>query len=104
VADLTRKKRQLDNKARFVRMVVEEEIIIFKRKREELVKNLEAQKFDKLDDSYDYLLGIKTYQYTEEEIEKLNEEAVNTYKMLEQLKKTAVIQMYQDDLSNCSFS
>ncbi len=104
VNDLTMKKKQLDNKARFVKMVVDEELVIFKRKKDELIRNLESQKFDKLDESYDYLLGIKTYQYTEEEIAKLNEEAVNTDRLLEQLKKTTVIQMYQSDLSSCSFA
>ena len=104
IDELTRKRQQLDNKARFVEMVVTDRLIIFRRKRDELIKNLEKEKFDKLDNSYDYLLGIKTYQYTEEEIKKLTDEAVNTRDALEQLKKTSVVQMYQNDLASCNLS
>ena len=88
----------LDNKARFVRMVTEEELVIFKKKRNDLEQELAALKFVKIDESFDYLLGIKTYQYTLEEMEKLYTESQRISEELAELKKTSIVDMYRTDL------
>jgi DNA topoisomerase-2 len=92
----------LDNKAKFVRMVVEGDLVVFKKKRAELEQELTQLKFIKIDDTYDYLLGIKTYQYTLEEITKLYAEAQKIVQELVDLRKTPVVEMYRTDLLNCN--
>lgn len=88
----------LENKARFVRMVTSEELVIFRKKRDVLVSELKALNFVMIDDSFDYLLNIKTYQYTLEEMEKLYSEAEKIVSELDALRKKSVIDMYCEDL------
>jgi len=85
------------NKAKFVKMVVQGDLIVFKRKRADLEKEL-AGIFPKIDESFDYLLNIKTYQYTEEAIEKLNKEASDAETELVELKKVGVVDMWKTDI------
>ena len=79
-------------------MVTEEELVVFKKKKADLEKELVKLDFVKIDDCFDYLLGIKTYQYTLEEMEKLYTEAQRIVTELQQLKKTSVVEMYRSDL------
>jgi DNA topoisomerase-2 len=67
-------KKELDiisNKVRFILMVVNEELIVNKRKKAELEDDLEENNFNKINKSYDYLLGMPIYQLTHEKIEEL---------------------------------
>jgi DNA topoisomerase-2 len=101
IDSLTVTQNTVENKARFVKMVVDEELIIFKRKKAELEEEMEkVHKFDKGSGgtTYDYLLGIKTYQYTEEAIEKLTMEAEEIRQKLAKLKKTTIVNMWLGDL------
>ncbi len=84
-------------KAKFVKMVVEEEIIIFKKTKKSIEEQL-AKEFPKIDDNWDYLLNIKTYQYSLEAIEQLNKEAAKLSEELNVIKKTKIIDMYKNDL------
>ena len=88
----------LENKARFVRMVTDEELVVFKKKKVDLVEELIELNFVKIDDCFDYLLNIKTYQYTMEEMEKLYTEAHKVIAELKNLKNTSVVSMYRSDL------
>lgn len=91
----------LDNKARFIRMVVDDEIVIFKRKKADLEAELEQKKFAKTNESYSYLLDIKTYQYTEEAITKMNND-INTIKTnLATLSATTIVDMWKSDIIKC---
>jgi DNA topoisomerase-2 len=83
-------------------MVVEGDLVVFKKKRADLEQELTQLKFIKIDDTYDYLLGIKTYQYTLEEITKLYTEAQKIVQEIVDLQKTPVVEMYRTDLHNCN--
>ena len=54
--------------------------------------------FDKIDNSYDYLLNIKTYQYTHEAVQNLREETSKTKNELDVLQNTTHIDMWKKDL------
>jgi DNA topoisomerase-2 len=88
----------LENKARFVKMVTDEELVVFKKKKSDIEHELEELNFVKIDESFDYLLGIKTYQYTLEEIEKLYAESIKTSQELDKLRDTSILDMYRSDL------
>jgi DNA topoisomerase-2 len=62
----------ISNKARFILMVVNEELIINKRKRVEIEDDLFENDFPKINNNYDYLLSMPIYQLTLEKIEELN--------------------------------
>jgi DNA topoisomerase-2 len=74
-------KKELDiisNKVRFILMVVNDELVVNKRKKGELEDDLEENDFPKLgNNSYDYLLGMPIYQLTYEKIEELKKQEKN---------------------------
>ena len=94
------KKEQLDlqNKCRFIEHVVNDKIIIFKQKKSSIEQVLERMKFNKCDNSYDYLLRIPTYQYTEEEIEKINKKLNQLLENIQVVRETTTIDMWKSDL------
>jgi DNA topoisomerase-2 len=94
---LKEKTKKLENMSRFVDMVISEKLVVFKRKRSELEDEMKSL-FDKIDNSYDYLLNIKTYQYTHEAVQSLREETVKTKHELEVLQNTNHIDMWKKDL------
>jgi DNA topoisomerase-2 len=95
IEELTKKAKMLDNKAKFVRQVVDGDLIIFKRKKQSLEDEL-MRKFG----AFDYLLDIKTYQYTEEAIKKLMDESKQATEELEVLSGTQILDMWKTDIKN----
>tara|TARA_R110002073_G_scaffold123085_3_gene266409 strand:+ start:2766 stop:5972 length:3207 start_codon:yes stop_codon:yes gene_type:complete len=89
----------LSSKAAFVQQVVDEEIIVFKCKKSQLEAQIAAKGFMKIDGTYDYLLNIKTYQYTEEAIETLMKDSVTAKKELKTLDATSIFKMWENNLS-----
>jgi len=94
---LKEKTKKLENMSRFVDMVIHEKLIVFKRKRSELESEMEKM-FHKIDGSYDYLLNIKTYQYTLEAVQSLREDTIKTKTELDILQNTNHIDMWKSDL------
>ena len=78
-------------------MVIHEKLKVFKRKRSELVNEMSTM-FDKIENSYDYLLNIKTYQYTHEAVQTLKDEMSKTTEELEVLENTNHMDMWKNDL------
>ena len=74
-----------------------EKLIVFKRKRVELEREMEKI-FDKIDGSYEYLLNIKTYQYTDEAIQSIREETSKSRIELDTLQQMSHIDMWKRDL------
>jgi DNA topoisomerase-2 len=95
IDELSKKAKVLDNKAKFVRQVVDGDLIIFKRKKSSLEDEL-MKKFG----AFDYLLDIKTYQYTEEAIKKLMDESKQATDELEVLRGTQILDMWKNDIKN----
>jgi len=89
--------RVCTHKALFVKMVVEGQLRVFKRKRGELEQEM-LHTFPMIDGKFDYLLNIRTYQYTHEAVEELMRDAAQATRDLEALKKIAHVQMWQNDL------
>jgi len=88
------------NKARFVRLVVNGDLVIFKRKRQSIDDSLVKLKFDTVQGTFDYLMNIKTSQYTEESITRLNNEEAEKKKLYDELNATDHVDMWKSDLKN----
>src|SRR6056300_559692 len=86
-------------KSKFVTMVIEGDIVVFKRKKDDLERQL-AQIFPQIGGTYDYLLNIKTVQYTEECVRELLREAKQAREELEVMKGTSHIDMWKMDIKN----
>src|SRR5210317_1785483 len=88
-----------DHKSKFVSMVIEEELIVFKRKKVELEKEMSSI-FPKIDGNMDYLLNTKTVEYTQERVEALMKEASQAKRELEVMLKTSHVDMWKMDIKN----
>lgn len=99
IQELTKKSEILDSKAKFVQLVVDGDFIIFKRKRDAIEKDL-ARKFPKVDNSYDYLMNIKTYQYSLESIQELKAAAEKNRTELEFIKSQSAVDMWKKDVAH----
>lgn len=100
VKTLTEDLAVLQNKARFIQMVIDGSLTIFKRTRSDIERDLKSLKFD--GPSYDYLFNIKTYQYTSEHVEKLNGEVKVSKETLESVQSTTTLKMWKSDLLKMS--
>jgi DNA topoisomerase-2 len=87
----------LENKVKFVRMVTSGDFIIFKRKKASIEEEM-SRKFVKVDDSFEYLLNIKTWQYSDEAVADLNRDLEKASKELETLTATSVMDMWKSDI------
>lgn len=63
----------LESKVKFVRAVVNEELIVFKRKKIEITKDIKKMGLYE-NPTYDYLLNLPVHTFTEETIDKLEKE------------------------------
>lgn len=85
----------LTEKARFIKLVVDETIKVFRRKKQEIETDLKQHGFA---EPYDHLMNIKTYQYTEESIEKMNGEVSQLTEKITTLKAKRIIDLWKTDI------
>ena len=98
--DVLQKKTDISGyRAKFVSMVIEGKLVVFRRKKQELEQEISIT-FPKVDGSWDYLLNIKTVEYTEERVEALMKEATQAKKDLGSMMKTDHIDMWRMDIKN----
>lgn len=93
----------LKYKSMFIEYVIDKKIIIFRKKKNEIIEKLEKLKFPRLsnvgdDKSYDYITSIPLFNLTEEKIEELKNKLKEKEKELEYVKITTPIQMWKIEL------
>ena len=89
----------LSNKIRFVRKICDEDIVIFKKKKETIVALLKSHKFIEFDGSYDYLLNMKIYTFTYELIEEMKAKQAKLNEAISTLKITSPSDMWKSEMS-----
>lgn len=89
---------KIKNKVRFIRMVVSNQLVVMKRKKDEIFKDLETHDFVKYDGGYTYLLEMAIYSLTKERIEKLEQEYDDRKNEYEVLNKKTIKSLYMNDL------
>jgi DNA topoisomerase-2 len=98
IREITLRKKVIDNKVRFISAVVNEKLVVFKKRKADLEKEMAEIGFERIDDSYDYLLRTATYEYTLEAIAKLNDEQKRLTLELDTLVRTQPLDMWKQDL------
>ena len=68
---------------------------------EQRTNEIKMKKFEKVDGKYDYLLNIKTYEYSYESIQELTEETNKMTEKINTLKKTSHSSMWKTDILQC---
>lgn len=87
-----------ENKHRFLSMIMNDELTVYKVPKQEIVNKLSNLGFIQIDNSYNYLLNLPVTSFTMEMIEKLENtiETLNT--KLNKIKNTSEKQMWINDL------
>lgn len=91
-------KTKLDNQVKFIKMVITNKLVVNNRKKEIIIKDLIKHKFDKYDDSYDYLLGMSIYSLTKERVDELSKRAKDKDAELKKLTKTKAETLWLEDI------
>ena len=98
--DVLQKKTEMcSHKSKFVSMVIEGKLVVFKRKKQDLEDEMSST-FPKIDGSLDYLLNIRTVEYTDERVRALMDEAKQANEDLEKMMKISHITMWKNDIKN----
>jgi len=79
-------------------MVIDGDIDIFRKSKKELLQQIESKKLMKSGGNYDYLLNIKTYQYTNECVKEFETCLRNKKNELGIIKQTTPIGFWLADL------
>jgi len=83
----------------FIKNIVENTLIINKRKKDDIVKDLEKiENIIKKDNSYDYLLNLNILSLTEERMNKLQEDIKSKKSELDKLKNTDIKDIWLEEL------
>ena len=88
------------NKYRFLRMIMDDELTVYRVPRKDLILTLEKLKFSMVDDNYNYLLNLPVTSFTSEMLEKLQKEIELQQNKLNKVKNTSEIQMWLNDLED----
>lgn len=88
----------LSNRARFIKAIIDGKLKISNRPKSDVVDDLTKQKFDKVDDSFDYLLNMSIQSMTKERYEALLKEVEENKTEIERISKIKPIDMYKTDL------
>lgn len=96
--EITKRKAELcSRRAQFVKRVIDGDIVVFKRKKQDLEEELSAM-FPKVDDSFDYLLHTRTVDYTEERVAALFKEWEDLNEEVKRLQATGYLDMWKTDI------
>ena len=91
---LSDKLNLLNTKARFIELVITEQIKIFRRSRIQIETDMKTHNIQYITEC----LNIKTYQYTQEEIESLNKQVTEASSELDKITQTTVVDMWKYDI------
>jgi DNA topoisomerase-2 len=111
LSNLDNELKILESKMRFIQSVMNDEIVIYKRKKIDIIRDLLKHEYIqvtsgkiieyKKDDtitSYDYLIKMSLYLFTEDEIEKLEKQINDLQNEYHELEKTSVEEIW---ISEC---
>lgn len=96
---LNRELVSLSNRGKFIKAILDNKLKVNNVPKQEIVLSIEKLKFDKIDDSYDYLLRMPIYSLTKEVFLKLKEDFSKKKEEISILEDTDVKDMYLEDLS-----
>eukprot|EP00477_Mikrocytos_mackini_P000725 GAHX01000776.1.p1 GENE.GAHX01000776.1~~GAHX01000776.1.p1 ORF type:complete len:1373 (+),score=302.50 GAHX01000776.1:42-4160(+) len=88
----------ISNQARFIMMVVENRLVLSNKKKAIIVAELEGHNFDKIEDTYDYLLNLKLLSLTKEKVDELLNLKVRKNHELEEYRKKSIKDIWLEEI------
>lgn len=92
--------RTLGNRGKFIKLILDGKIIVNNTAKNVIISQIEEINFDKIDDSYDYLLRMPIYSLTKEMFEKLKSDFTSKKEEIEKLKLVDPKDLYIKDLND----
>ena len=93
---ISKELKVLEAKVKFVRSIVNDELIVFKRKKADITKDMKKMNLME-NPNYDYLLNMPIHTFTEETIDKLEKEHLNKDKEFKQINAMSIKDFWKDD-------
>lgn len=87
----------LESKVKFVTSIVNEELLVFKRKKQDITADIKKMGLYE-NPNYDYLLNMPIHTFSEETINKLEKEYNDKQKEYEIIQNTTIKQIWKEDL------
>jgi DNA topoisomerase-2 len=97
---LKRELEILGNKGKFIKLILDGKIIVNNKEKSDIMKQIEKNNLDKIDDSYDYLLRMPIYSLTKEVFDKLKEDFKLKKEEISQIEKKKPKDMYLNDIED----
>jgi DNA topoisomerase II len=88
----------ISSKVRFIKSIINDELIVFRKKRSQIIVQLEKMEFPKKKD-YDYLLDMRIQSFTEEKITELEKECSEKQKNYDYIKNVTISELWKKDLN-----
>jgi DNA topoisomerase-2 len=98
IEKLTAEVSIMNHKARFIKMVTEGSLVVFRRSMTDIYKEL--KQYDFPEPFWSKFMDIPTYQYTLEEVSKLTSKVQKLEHELDTLKRTSVSQLWKQNLDS----
>lgn len=92
--------RVLGNRGKFIKLILDGKLIVNDTPKSEIITQIEQNSFDKVDDSYDYLLRMPIYSLTKEVFDKLKSDFTSKKEEIEILKSKDTKELYLKDLGD----
>lgn len=99
IAELNHSITELKNKVKFLKAIMAETLVVYKKPKAEIEKALVAGKYDKLDGSYEYLLTLRIDNFTTEKLSKLDAELAEKKTELVAISEKDEKTLWLDDLN-----
>jgi DNA topoisomerase-2 len=96
VEKITKELDVLSTKSKFIEYVVDGRIEIFRKSKEHIQQSMKSHGI--AETHWNECFSVKTYQYTNEEIEKLNKQMTECRKELDTIQQTVIADMWKNDL------
>lgn len=98
INEITSDLTTISNRAAFIKAIIEGRLRVNNTPRVEILAYLDKHGFDKVNDSYSYLLSMPIHTLTKENYEELLMSEAEKKEELKETKKKEPVQMYRDDL------
>jgi len=98
IAKLERELLIISNKARFIKDIIDGKLTVNNAPKKSIIIYLEANKFDKIDGSYNYLLNMPIYSLTKERFDELLKQEADKKAEKKNIEGTDPKDMYLSDL------
>jgi DNA topoisomerase II len=97
---LSNELKLLTEKLRFIKMVMDSQILVFRRKKSDIITDIESNNFEKIKDSYNHLLEIKIHAFTEDKLNELQSKIGTLTQELDILRSKSSNDLWLEDLNN----